>query len=98
LVEKFTKIVNEVAIRLTPQQKSRRKPSLFEHTGTNFSRVLLTTPQRAHQSVSRTLRLFFYDLILVTAIGGRPKPEILLLARAVEVNALAQGALRRFTP
>jgi len=36
-------------------------------------------------------------LILVTAIGGRQKPEILLLAGAVEMNAFAQGALRGFT-
>jgi len=35
-------------------------------------------------------------LILVTAVGGRTKPEILLLGGAVEVNALAQVALRRF--
>jgi len=33
----------------------------------------------------------------VTAIGGRPKPELCFLPGAVEVNALAQGALRQFT-
>jgi len=33
----------------------------------------------------------------VTAIGGRLKPEFLLLAGADEMNALAQGALRQFT-
>jgi len=31
----------------------------------------------------------------VAAIGRRPKPEIWFLAGAVEVNDLAQGALRR---
>jgi len=31
------------------------------------------------------------------AIGGRPKPEFLLLAGAVEENALAQGVLQPLT-
>jgi len=34
---------------------------------------------------------------MVRAVSGRLKPEFLLLAGAVEVHALAQGALRRFT-
>ena len=34
----------------------------------------------------------FLIWFMVTAIGSRPKPEILLLSEATEVNALAQGA------
>ena len=40
----------------------------------------------------KTYSKLFY-LILVTVIGGQPKLENLLLAGAVELNALAQGAL-----
>jgi len=52
--------------------------------------------QRAQLFVAHLFLVFFY-FILVTAIGGRSKSEILLLAGAVGVNALAQVALRRFT-
>jgi len=37
--------------------------------------------------------MFFVFFILVTAIGGRSKPEFLLLAGALGVKAFAQGAL-----
>jgi len=35
-----------------------------------------------------------FSIILATAVGGMPTPENVLPFRAVEVNALSQGALR----
>jgi len=52
--------------------------------------------QRAQLFVVHLFLVFFY-FILVTAIGGRSKSEILFLAGAVGVNALAQVAQRRLS-
>ena len=49
------------------------------------------------ETKSRLRRFCYLSFLIWFWVTAVPRPEILLLAGAVEVNALAEGALRRFT-
>jgi len=41
--------------------------------------------------------MYHFNLILVMAIGSRPKPEICFLPGQLKVNAFSQGVIWQFT-